>query len=141
MRRPAQAVRSPWQIQGSTEALDTPEKVADRVRDLRPLRKEHVVALYLNARNQELLRETVSIGTLTASLIHPREVYYSAIRRCACSVVLVHNHPSGDPSPSREDREVSARLVRAGELLGIPLLDHVIVATGGYFSLRQHGLL
>ncbi len=71
--------------------------------------------------------------------MHPREVFRPALREAAAAVILVHNHPSGDPTPSREDREVTARLVRAGELLGIPVLDHVVVAEHGFASLREQG--
>ena len=83
----------------------------------------------------------VSQGTLTASLVHPREVFRAAIRRCAAALVLVHNHPSGDPEPSSEDRQVTERLVRAGEVLGIRVLDHVVVAERGYHSFREAGAL
>jgi DNA repair protein RadC len=79
----------------------------------------------------------VSQGTLTASLVHPREVFRPALRESAAAVVLVHNHPSGDPTPSREDIEITERLMRAGELLGVPVLDHVVVAERGYRSLRD----
>jgi DNA repair protein RadC len=105
------------------------------------LYKETVVAFYLNARNELLRKETISIGTLTASLIHPREIFAPAIERHAASVVLAHNHPSGDPTPSPEDREVTIRLKHAGEILGIPLLDHIIIARDGHFSFRENGLL
>lgn len=121
--------------------VDSPEKAALRLGHLRSLRKEHVLALHLDVRNREILQDTVSIGTLTASLIHPREVFGPAISSTAAGVLLAHNHPSGDPSPSREDREVTSRLARAGEILGIPLLDHLIVSESGHFSFREHGLL
>jgi DNA repair protein RadC len=84
-----------------------------------------------------LRQELVSQGTLTASLVHPREVFRPALRESAAALVLVHNHPSGDPTPSREDREITERLMRAGEILGIPVLDHVVVAERGYCSLRE----
>jgi DNA repair protein RadC len=81
----------------------------------------------------------VSKGTLDAALVHPRDVFREAIRRNAAAVVLVHNHPSGDPEPSRDDLELTRRLHRAGALVGIEVLDHVIVAKGGYVSLRERG--
>jgi DNA repair protein RadC len=84
-----------------------------------------------------LRQELVSQGTLTASLVHPREVFRPALRESAAALVLVHNHPSGDPTPSREDREITERLMQAGEILGIPVLDHVVVAERGYCSLRE----
>jgi DNA repair protein RadC len=88
-----------------------------------------------------LREETISQGTLTASLVHPREVFRSALRESAAALILVHNHPSGDPTPSAEDREVTGRLVRAGELLGVRVMDHVVVAERGFRSLREDGLI
>jgi DNA repair protein RadC len=108
---------------------------------VRCARKEHFLILCLNARRQLVHRETVSVGTLSASLVHPREVFSPAIAHSAAAVVAVHNHPSGDPTPSAEDRDVTRRLQRAGELLGIPLADHVVVSESGFFSFREHGLL
>jgi DNA repair protein RadC len=108
---------------------------------VRGARKEHFLILCLNARRQLVHHETVSIGTLSASLVHPREVFSPAISHSAAAVVAVHNHPSGDPTPSAEDRDVTRRLQRAGELLGIPLADHVVVSESGFFSFREHGIL
>ena len=108
---------------------------------VREAKKEHFLILCLNARRQLIHLETVSIGTLSASLVHPREVYSPAIQHAAAAVVAVHNHPSGDPTPSSEDRDVTRRLQRAGELLGIPLADHVVVSASGFFSFREHGIL
>ncbi|MDE2509774.1 MAG: DNA repair protein RadC, partial [Elusimicrobia bacterium] len=104
-------------------------------------KKEHFLILCLNARRQLIHLETVSIGTLSASLVHPRECFSPAIQHAAAAVVCVHNHPSGDPTPSSEDRDVTRRLQRAGELLGIPLADHVVVSASGFFSFREHGLI
>jgi DNA repair protein RadC len=108
---------------------------------LRDAPKERFLALLLDGRHRLLREEPVSLGTLTASLVHPREVFRPALRACAAALVLVHNHPSGDPAPSPEDREVTRRLARAGEILGIPVLDHVIVAERGFCSLREEGVL
>ncbi|MFI5348900.1 MAG: DNA repair protein RadC [Elusimicrobiota bacterium] len=108
---------------------------------VRSARKEHFLILCLNARRQLVHHETVSIGTLSASLVHPREVFSPAIAHAAAAIVAVHNHPSGDPTPSAEDRDVTRRLQRAGELLGIPLADHVVVSESGFFSFREHGIL
>lgn len=109
--------------------------------ELRAARKEHFLLLCLNARSQLLRVETVSVGTLSASLVHPREVFAPAIAHGAASVVVAHNHPSGDVSPSPEDRAATRRLARAGELLGIPLADHVIVSESSFFSFRESGIL
>jgi DNA repair protein RadC len=81
--------------------------------------------------------DEVSVGTLTASLVHPREVFREAIRSAAAAILLVHNHPSGDPAPSEDDRSVTRRLQAAGELVGIRVLDHVIVSEGGFYSFRE----
>jgi DNA repair protein RadC len=108
---------------------------------VRSAKKEHFMILCLNARRQLVHDEMVSVGTLSASLVHPREVFSPAIVHGAAAVVAMHNHPSGDPNPSSEDREVTRRLQRAGELLGIPLADHVVVCESSFFSFREHGIL
>ncbi len=95
--------------------------------------------LLLDGRHRLSREVLVSKGTLTASLVHPREVFRPALREAAASIVLVHNHPSGDPTPSAEDLAVTERLVRAGEILGVGVLDHVVVAEQGYRSLREIG--
>jgi DNA repair protein RadC len=97
--------------------------------------------ILLDARHRVLRSEMISQGTLTASLVHPREVFRPALRDAAAALVLVHNHPSGDPTPSAEDREVTARLASAGEILGVRVLDHIVVAERGYSSLREQGEL
>jgi DNA repair protein RadC len=104
---------------------------------LRQWRRESFHAVLLDGRHRLIAVESVSVGTLTASLVHPREVFREAIRRAAAAMLLVHNHPSGDPSPSPEDRAVTRRLEAAGELIGIRVLDHVIVAEDGYYSFRE----
>jgi len=122
-------------------AIRGPDDVLAAVRDLTRARKEHFVVLLLNARHEIEARETVSIGSLNASIVHPREVFQPAIMRSAASVVLVHNHPSGDPEPSEEDLSITRRLVQVGDLVGIGVLDHVIVAERGVVSLRARQLL
>src|SRR5207244_1834813 len=117
-----------------------PEDVLAQVRDLPRARREHFVVLLLNARHELQCRETVSIGSLNASIVHPREVFLPAILHSAASVVLVHNHPSGDPEPSEEDLSITRRLVQVGDLVGIGVLDHVIVASRGVVSLRSRQL-
>jgi DNA repair protein RadC len=108
---------------------------------LRDAACERFLVLLLDGRHRVLRWVQTSQGTLTASLVHPREVFRPALQEAAAAVILVHNHPSGDPTPSREDREITERLVRAGGLLGIPVLDHVVVAEHGYVSLREEGRL
>jgi DNA repair protein RadC len=106
---------------------------------LRGLRRESFHVLLLDGRHRLISTDEVSVGTLTASLVHPREVFREAIRAAAAALVLVHNHPSGDPTPSAEDRSVTDRLRAAGRLLGIRVLDHVIVTAASYFSFREDG--
>jgi DNA repair protein RadC len=105
------------------------------------LRFEQFLTIHLDARNRVLREHLVSQGTLTSSLVHPREVFRAAIREAAAAVVLVHNHPSGDPEPSPEDRDITRRLEAAGELIGIRVADHVVVAEGGYVSFLERGYL
>jgi DNA repair protein RadC len=104
------------------------------------LDRENFVVVLLNTKNEVIETSTVSIGTLGASLVHPREVFKPAVRASAASVILAHNHPSGKVEPSQEDREVTSRLGEAADILGIGMLDHVIVGDG-YFSMKEHGML
>jgi len=125
----------------ATLAVTSPGAVFALNSDMATLRREHVRALYLDSRSRLIRRETISIGTLTSSLVHPREVFQPAVELSAHSLILVHCHPSGDPSPSPDDRALTRRLRQAGELLGIELVDHVIIARGGFVSLRERGEL
>jgi DNA repair protein RadC len=106
---------------------------------LRDAAQESFITVLLDGRHRVIGEVMVSRGTLTASLVHPREVFRSAIREAAAAIVLVHNHPSGDPSPSAEDVAVTQRLVEAGEIVGVRVVDHVIVAAGGYHSFSEAG--
>jgi len=120
--------------------LRGPEAAAEALRGLLDGRlQEHVAVLALDARRRVVAAELVSQGTLTQSLAHPREVFRSAIKLGAAAVVVGHNHPSGDPAPSPDDHALTRRLRQAAELLGIPLLDHLIVADGASFSYAQQG--
>lgn len=101
---------------------------------MRDLKKESFTALYLNTKNALLRMETVSLGSLNGSFIHPREVFKTAVLESAASVIIAHNHPSGDPSPSKEDIEVTQRLIDAGRIMGIELIDHVIIGEEGFES-------
>nr|WP_275695628.1 DNA repair protein RadC [Fredinandcohnia sp. SECRCQ15] len=107
--------------------------------DMRFLSQEHFVCLYLNTKNQVIHRQTIFIGSLNASIVHPREVYKEAFRRSAASIIAIHNHPSGDPAPSREDIEVTKRLVECGKIIGIELLDHLIIGEHKFVSLKEKG--
>jgi DNA repair protein RadC len=127
--------------EGEALLIKGPEEIYAATRDLHGARKEHFVTFYLNARNQVVARETVSIGSLNASIVHPREVYEPAVRHSAASLILVHNHPSGETDPSDDDLALTRRLVSVGELLGISIVDHVIVGRRGYTSFKQQGYL
>jgi DNA repair protein RadC len=119
-------------------SMRSPRRVHELVAvELRGLERERFLVLLLDGKHRLKRRELVSEGTLTTSLVHPREVFRPAVRESAAAVVVVHNHPSGDPEPSLEDVEVTRRLIEAGRLLGIPLLDHVVVGDGRFASLRE----
>jgi len=135
--RRVQAMRGP-----ASAVIRTPEDVACRMIPLlrdRPI--EVFTLLVLDAKNAVKCDLELSAGTLNASLVHPREVFKAAIDRMAASVIVVHNHPSGNPEPSREDIEVTRQLAEAGRIVGIPLHDHIIVAGDRYTSLAERGLL
>ncbi|PJN87424.1 RadC family protein [Bacillus sp. mrc49] len=109
--------------------------------EMRFLTQEHFVCLYLNTKNQVLQKTTIFIGSLNASIVHPREVFKEAFRRSAASIICLHNHPSGDPTPSREDIEVTKRLAECGRIIGIEVLDHIIIGEHKYVSLKEKGYL
>lgn len=109
--------------------------------EMRHLDREHFCALLLNTKHQVLAKETISVGTLNSSVVHPRELFKTAVKRSAQAVILVHNHPSGDPAPSREDREITRRLQDAGSILGIEVLDHIVIGDNKFVSFRDKGML
>jgi DNA repair protein RadC len=126
---------------GDKLIVKTPEDVASLVRGrLRGKKKEHFMALLLDSRNQLIKMAEISIGSLDASLVHPREVYKEAISASAASVIFVHNHPSGDATASEDDIKLTKRLAEAGEIVGIDVLDHIIIGDKNYFSLKREGL-
>ncbi len=109
-------------------------RLADRKREL-------FIVLLLDSKNRLLREVQISEGSLTASIVHPREVFAAVVRESAAALLLVHNHPSGDPTPSREDREITLRLKEAGELMGVRVLDHIVIGSEGYVSFADRGLL
>lgn len=130
-----------WPDGDAATLVRGPETVFDLCRDIRGTNREHFVGFYLNSRNQVLRREVISIGSLNASIVHPREVFQPAIAVSAASLILAHNHPSGDPTPSEEDLAITRRLVEAGRIIGIDILDHVVVAKDAYASFKERKLL
>lgn len=122
---------------GTEPSITAPIDVLPELRFIKDLKREHFVCVYLNARNQILKTETISIGSLNSSLVHPREVFQPAINFSAASMILGHNHPSGDVTPSKEDISLTRRMVEAGELLGIEVVDHLIVSSDRFISLKE----
>jgi len=118
--------------------ISGPQDVYNLLRDSEWLDREVFYCMHLNTRNQVLSLEEISKGTLNAAIVHPREVYKAVILRSASGIILAHNHPSGDPAPSRDDLVLTQRLKDAGELIGIPVLDHIIIGHDKYYSLREH---
>ena len=123
------------------ELIVSPQIVWEELKDIRDHKKEHFVVFYLDTQNQKIRRDIISVGTLNASLIHPREVFEPAIQCSTAQIIIAHNHPSGIPDPSEEDIAVTKRLCEAGDILGIEILDHVVVARDGYVSLREQGVI
>lgn len=116
--------------------------VAGIPRELLREKREFFGAVYLDTKNRPVAHEVVSLGTLNANIVHPREVFRRAVEESAAAVILVHNHPSGDLEPSPDDREITRQLVKAGEILGIEVLDHIIVnSRREYYSFAGEGLL
>ncbi|GAB2560633.1 RadC family protein [Gracilibacillus alcaliphilus] len=105
------------------------------------LKQEHFVAVYLNTKNQVIHRQTIFVGGLNSSIVHPREVFREAVKRSAASLICAHNHPSGDPAPSQEDILVTKRLAECGKMIGIELLDHLIIGDNQFVSLKEKGYL
>ena len=122
--------------------IRSPEDAANYlIPELAPLQQEHFVALYLNVKNQILHKQTIFVGSLNASIVHPREIFRVAIRRSAAAIIVAHNHPSGNPSPSPEDIDVTKRLIEAGHILGVDLLDHLIIGDHQFISLKEKGYI
>lgn len=122
--------------------IDSAENVADMfMEELRYKKKEHFKCLLVNAKGKAIYCDDVSVGELSGTVVHPREVFNQAVKKSASAVILIHNHPSGDPSPSKEDIATTERLVESGKVLGIRVLDHVIIGDGRYISMRSAGLM
>lgn len=118
-------------------AVDVVEQSKTTIKDFT---KENFVVIGLNSKNKILYKEVVSIGILNSSLIHPREVFKKAVVNSCNAIIIAHNHPSGDPTPSEEDKRITKQLQEAGNILGIKLLDHVIIGSGGHYSFDENEL-
>ncbi|MCL4516524.1 MAG: DNA repair protein RadC [Firmicutes bacterium] len=124
------------------QAVNTPADVSKMLMpQMRYMDKEHFQVLFLNTKNQLLGKKVVSIGSLNASIVHPRELFRESIRYGSAAVILAHNHPSGDPTPSQEDLAMTRRVAEGGRLLGIEVLDHVIIGDNRFVSLKERGLM
>ncbi|NLW22431.1 MAG: DNA repair protein RadC [Tissierellia bacterium] len=127
---------------GDKLKVDSPHIVAELLmEEMRYLKREHFRILILDTKNQIISIQDVSIGNLNSSIVHPREVFRMAIKRSANSIILVHNHPSGDPTPSKEDINITHRLIDAGNIIGIKVLDHIIIGDNKYVSLKQEKII
>ena len=124
-----------------TELILSPKDVWENMKDIRDNKREHFVVFYLDTRNQKIQREIISVGILNASLVHPREVFEPAIRHSAAQIIISHNHPSDNINPSKDDIEITKRLIKAGDILGIKIIDHVIVSKNSFSSLKCEELL
>lgn len=122
--------------------FNNPKDIANLfMEELRHQKEECFMTILLDTKCKMITYELVSKGSLTASIVHPREVYKKAISKSAYSIIALHNHPSGDPSPSKEDIHITSRLKQVGDLVGIPLIDHIIIGDGSYTSLKEEGYL
>lgn len=127
---------------GKRVVIRTPEDVSKLLmEEMRHLKKEVFKVILLNAKNHMIRCMDISVGSLTASIVHPREVFSEAVKSGCAGLLFVHNHPSGDPEPSTEDVDTTLRLVDSGKILGIKVLDHVIIGDGRYVSLKEKGLM
>jgi DNA repair protein RadC len=120
--------------------VNSPEDVYRRIYPrMREQKKENFIELCLDTKNQIIREEIISIGSLNANVVHPREVFKTALAVSAAHIIVAHNHPSGDPTPSREDIEVTKKLIEAGKIIGVDVLDHVIIGDGRHFSMKEAG--
>lgn len=122
--------------------IQSPRSIADLFMDeMRYLQKEHFRIILLDTKNQIIGTEEISVGTLNASIVHPRDVFKVAIKKNSNAIILIHNHPSGDPTPSREDINVTTRLIESGNILGIKVLDHIVIGDKRFVSLKERNLI
>ena len=126
---------------GKMPTVRDAEDIYEYLKELRKLKKEQFRGLYLNSRNKLIYDEIISLGTLNANLVHPREVFQPAVEFSAAAIIVAHNHPSGDPEPSDDDLEITKRLVEAGKIMGLEILDHLIIGKNKYVSLKGRGLM
>lgn len=131
---------SAWRGRKKFSVVNPADAAGLFMEELRYKRKEYFKSILVNSKGEVISVENVSVGELTSTVVHPREVFTAAIRKSAAAIIFVHNHPSGDPTPSAEDVETTHRLAQSGELLGIKVLDHIIIGDGKFISLRESEL-
>lgn len=130
------------ETQDARPVIKSPQAAAALVmEEMRYLDREHFRILLLSTKNHVIALETGFVGSLNSSLVHPRELFRTCVRRSAAAIILIHNHPSGDPTPSEEDIQLTRRLCQCGSLLGIDVLDHIIIGDGVYFSMKEKGII
>lgn len=135
------ALRVSNECQPKRPRVDHPRNVFQLLKDeIGHEKREHFAGLFIDTKGFLICKEIIAIGTLTEAKIHPREVFYPAIRHKAASLIVAHNHPSGDPTPSKQDTALTEKLIEGGRIIGIPLNDHVIIAGNSYISLRESGI-
>lgn len=135
-------VKRAWgKYDNNLPTVDSPQDVVDQLTEIRNKKKEYFVAIYLNARNQIIFKEIITIGTLNASIVHPREVFAPAIKHGAAALIIAHNHPSGDPKPSDQDLKMTKRLSEAGKILAVELADHIVLSEDSFVSMKSEKLM
>lgn len=127
--------------QDDTVKFSQPQDVYEHLKDLRKKKKEHFVALYLNSQNELIHQETISIGSLNANIVHPREVFEPAVKHLAAGVIVAHNHPSGKDGPSKDDERITEDLIKSGEILGVEVYDHIIITSNNHYSFKKNNLI
>lgn len=130
------------EVSGPRQVINCPTDIYELLKErMRYYDREHFQAVFLNTKHHVLAVETISVGSLNSSIVHPRELFKNSIKRSAAALVIAHNHPSGDPSPSAEDIAITRRLVEAGNIIGIQLLDHIIIGESSFVSLKEQGII
>jgi len=136
-----EVIREDWPQYSDAKRFTSPQQVYEMFKDLILETKEHFVALHIDGKNRIICLDRVAIGSLNQCVVHPREIMKAALLSSAAGIILIHNHPTGDPSPSAEDINITNRLKEVGGVIGIPILDHIIIGNGQYVSFTERGLL
>lgn len=122
---------------GMSQQLESAQEIFNSLTEIRNSKKEQLIVIYLDSRKREISREVISVGTLSANLVHPREIFEPAVKNLAAGIILVHNHPSGDADPSENDLKITQQLIKAGDIMGIEVVDHLVVCQDSYYSFKD----